>query len=70
MGNTYFEQIQDALRQLIVKVGVFGRAHVVDEYKAGVLCFDALQRRVQLIDDTLQCGAVADVFRIMLVCGE
>jgi hypothetical protein len=51
---THFQQRQNFLAKLVVKVGIFGASHVVDEDQAAALSLGTLKGDVQLINDPLQ----------------
>lgn len=53
MSRTYFQESEDLLTKIIVKVGILGVRHVVDEHKTTFLGVDALQRDIQLVYNTL-----------------
>lgn len=50
----HLEQRQYFLAEVVVKVGVFGIAHVVDENQTGALSVDAFQGHIQLVHHSLQ----------------
>lgn len=70
LANNYLEEGQDLLRQLVVEVGIFRAAHVVDEDEAGLERLQLLERHVQLEYDALEGGLVVHSQRAVPICGE
>lgn len=54
IANTYFQQHQYFLAEIIIEIGVLRVRHVVNEYEAGFLSFYTLQSHIKLIDNSLE----------------
>lgn len=68
--QTYLQEGQYLLREVVVEVRILGVGHVVDEHDAGFLGEGVLQGTVELVHHPLEGGLVRAVRWDVLVSGE